>query len=65
MFRVILNRLMAEAEELLTEDRAGFRPGRSTLEQIFNCRVITERHLKYYRDLFNNFMDFKKACDRI
>ena len=36
MPRVVLNRLKAKAEELLAEEQAGFRPGRSTVEQIFN-----------------------------
>ena len=34
MLRFILNRLKAKAEELLTEEPAGFRPSRSTVEQI-------------------------------
>ena len=37
MLRVILNRLEAEAEELLAEEQAGFRLGQNTVEQIFNC----------------------------
>ena len=45
MLQVIPNPLKAKAEELLAEDQAGFRPGRSTVEQIFNGRVITEEHL--------------------
>ena len=56
MFRVILNQLEAKAEELLAEDQAGFRPGRSTVEQIFNSLVITEKHLQHQRNLFNNFI---------
>ena len=32
VFRVILNRLKAKAEELLAEEQACFRPGRSTVE---------------------------------
>ena len=36
MFRVILNQLKTKAEELLVEEQAGFRPGRSTVGQIFN-----------------------------
>ena len=37
----------------------------SSVEQIFNSRVFTEKHLQHYHDLFHNFIDFKKACDRI
>ena len=65
MLRIILNWLKAKAEELLAEDQAGFRPGWSTVEKIFNNRVITEKHLQHQRDLFHNFVDFKKACDRV
>ena len=64
MLRVIPNRLKAKSEELLAEEQAGFRPGRSTVEQIFSSRVITEKHLQHQRELFHNFLDFKKAFDR-
>ena len=36
MLSVVLNRLEANDEELLAEEQAGFRPGRSTGDQIFN-----------------------------
>ena len=65
MLRVILNRLKAKAEELWAEDQAGFRPGRSTVDQIFNSRVIKEKHLQHQLDLFHNFIDFMKAFDRV
>ena len=65
MLRVILNRLKAKAETLLAEEQAGFIPGRSTAEQIFNSRVIIEKHLQHQRDLFHNFIDLKKAFDRV
>ena len=41
------------------EEQAGF-----TMEQIFNCRVLVEKHL-HQRDLFHNFIDFKKAFKRV
>ena len=46
MLRVILSQHKTKAEELLAEEEeAGFRLGRSTVEQIFNSRVIMEKHL--------------------
>ena len=60
MLKIILNRLKNEAEE-----QAGFRPGRSTVEQIFNCRIMMEKHLQHQKELFHIFSDFKKAFDRI
>ena len=65
MLRVILNRLEAKAEELLAEGQASFRPGRSTVEHIFNSRVTIKKHLQHQRDLFRNLIDFKKAFDRL
>lgn len=65
MLRVILNRLQKEAEEHLAEEQAGFRAGRSTVEQIFNCRIMMEKHLQHQRELYHNFIDFKKAFDRV
>ena len=47
MLLVILNRLKAKAEELLAEEHAGFKSDRSTIEQIFNRRVIIEKHLQH------------------
>ena len=46
MLRVILIRLKVKAEELLAEEQEGFKPGRSTVEQIVNSRVIVEKHLQ-------------------
>ena len=62
MLRVIRDRLKAKAEKLLLQKQARFRPGRSTEEHIFNSRVIIG---KYQRDLFRNFIDFKKPFDRV
>ena len=62
---VILSRLKAKAEELPAEEQASFRPGRSTVEQTFNSRVIIEKHLQHQRDMFHNFLDFKNAIDRV
>ena len=65
MFRVIFNQHKAEAEELLAEEQAGFRPGRGTVEQTFNSRVIKEKYLQYQSDLIHKFINFKKAFERV
>ncbi|XP_052215828.1 uncharacterized protein LOC127834211 [Dreissena polymorpha] len=65
MLGIILNRLKSQAEEPLTEEQAGFRAGRSTLEQICHCSVIIKKLLRHQRELFNTFIDLKKACNRV
>ena len=42
-----------------------FRAGRSTTEQIFNLQILCEKHLQHQQDLYNVFIDFKKAFDRV
>ena len=65
MLRIVMNRLKTKAEEILSEEQAGFRPGRSTVEQIFNIRLLIEKHLDHQEPLYHNFIDFKKAFDRV
>ena len=65
MLKVLLNWLKPQAEEIIAEEQAGFRTGRSTTEQIFNLRIICEKCLQHQQDLYHVFTDFKKAFDRV
>ena len=65
MLKVILNRLKPQAEEIIAEEQAGFRDGRSTTEQIFNLRILCEKYLQHQQNLYHVFIDFKKAFDRV
>ena len=65
MLRILLNRLKPQSEKIIAEEQAGFRPGRSTTEQIFNLRILCERYLQHQQDLYHVFVDFKKAFDRV
>ena len=65
MLKILLNRLTPQAEMIIGEEQAGFRPGRSTTEQIFSLRILCERYLQHQQDLFHVFVDFKKAFDRV
>ena len=65
MLKVILNRLKPQAEEIIAEEQAGFRAGRSTTEQIFNLNILCEKYLQHQQELHHVFIDFKKAFDRV
>ena len=65
MLKVILKRLSPQAGEIIAEEQAGFRSGRSTSEQIFNLRVLGEKYSQHQQDIFHVFIDYKKAFDRV
>ena len=65
MLKIILNRLQSQAEEIIAEEQAGFRAGRSTTEQIFNLRILGEKYLQHQQNLYHVFIDFKKVFDRV
>ena len=65
LLRIILNRLKPQAEMIIAEEQAGFREKRSTMEQIFNLRVLAEKCLDHQKELYHVFIDFKKAFDRV
>ena len=62
---VFLNRLKPQTEEIIAEEKAGVRAGRSTTEQIFNLRIMCEKYPQHQQNLYHVFMDFKKAFDRV
>ena len=57
MLRILLNRLKPQAEEIIKEEQAGFRAGRSTTEQIFSLR----QGYLLSSTLFNIFLERKVA----
>ena len=61
MLKIILNRLKPQAEKIIAEEKAGFRAGRSTTEQIFKLSILCEKYLRHQQDLYHVFIDFKKA----
>ena len=65
LLRIILNRLNPMVESILAEEQAGFRKKRSTTEQILNCRIMSEKYIEHGKILCHNFIDFKKAFDRV
>ena len=65
MQKITLNRLKLQAEKIIAEKQAGFRVRRSTIEQIFNLRILCEKYLQHQQDLYHDFIDFQKAFNRV
>ena len=60
MLKVILNSLKSQAQEIMAEEQAGFRAGRSTTEQIFNIRILCEKYLQHQQICTMSSMISKK-----
>ena len=45
--------------------QAGFRAGRSTAEQVTNLRILREKYIEHGSKVFLNFVDYRKAFDRV
>ena len=56
MLKVILNRLKPEAE-IIAEEQAGFRAGRSTTEQIFNLCILCDKNLQHQQEHYHVFIE--------
>ena len=63
--RVLLNKIKPQLEEKLREEQAGFRGGRSTVDQIFALRQIVEKRWEYALPVYCSFMDLEKAYDSV
>ena len=49
----------------MSEEQAGFRKGRGTMEQIFVIRQLSQKYTEMNRTLYNNFIDFKQTFDSV
>ena len=59
MESVILQRIRHRMEEILSETQAGFRLGRSTIDQLFTLWRLTEMYIEYGK--YVCYIDFQKA----
>lgn len=62
---ILFRRLTPFAEREIGRYQAGFRRGRSTIDQIFTLRTILERGHEYKMPTHHLFIDFKSAYDSI
>ena len=57
---IIHSRMKKTTEEILSESQAGFRPGRSTADQLFSLRQITEKYNEIGKPLYLCYIDYQK-----
>jgi len=66
IFAILLyNRLSKVIEPEIGNYQMGFRPNRSTIDNIFMVREIYEKCHEYNIDLHNIFIDFLQAFDTV
>jgi exonuclease III len=61
--RIIVDRIIKARETTARDEQAGFRPGRSTVDQIFCLRQIMEVRRNHRKELHIAFLDFAAAFD--
>ena len=52
-----------EDQRRISENQAGFRKKRSTIDHVFTMYAIIKKQLLYHKKLYVAFIDFKKAFD--
>ena len=62
---ILNNRLSKIVESKLSDGQSGFRPKRSTLDNIFTVRQTFEKCYEYNIDLHNIFVDYIQAFDSV
>ena len=62
---MLLERIKKGVDKKLRKEQAGFRPKRSTTEQIFTLRNILEQTNVCMAGLYAHVVDFEKAFDSV
>ena len=60
-YSILHNHMKKRTKEILLESQAGFRPGRSTVDQLFTLSQITEKYKEVQRPLYLCYIDYQKA----
>ena len=63
--RIILQRISEALDQILRQEQAGFRKGRSCVDHIFTLRQILEQTHEWNSPLYIAFIDFEKAFDSL
>ena len=62
---ILHKRMQTQTEDILAESQAGFRPGRSTIDQLFTLRQLAEKYSEKRKPLYCCYIDYQKAFDTV
>jgi len=62
---ILLLRLIPYAKEIIGDHQRGFRHNKSTIDHIFFIRQILEKKWECNEEVYQLFIDFKKAYDSV
>ena len=65
LMTILLERLKPQIEDYMSDEQAGFRRDRSTVQQILALRLIAEKARRKNKNIYNCFVDFQKAFGSI
>jgi len=65
MTSVILQRIRQRTDEILSEAQAGFRAGRSTIDQLFTLRHLAETYSEFGRHMCAMLTLRKRVCGEL
>jgi len=57
--------MKCRTNEVLSKAQAGFRCGRSTTDQLFTLRRLSELYSEFGKHLYVCYIDFQKAFDTV
>ena len=65
LMKVLQERLKAQTDVYITDEQAGFRKDRNTIQQILILRLMAEKAYHKGKKIYHCFIDFQKAFDTI
>jgi exonuclease III len=63
--KILESRVRGIVEPRVSDEQCGFRPGRSTTDQVFSLRQVFEKSWEFAQPVFMTFVDLEKAYDRV
>lgn len=63
--QIILDRIAEALDKNIRNTQAGFRPGRSCIDQINTVRILIEQAAEFNATMYLTFVDYEKAFDAL